>query len=90
MVMADMDIVSQGREAIVATWEGMAAMGEMVGFDVESRSIVQEGNLAVAHLVATVRLQLPDAAEATEIPVRATEVMRRGTDGKWRYFIDHA
>ena len=90
LVMATMEVLAQGRDAIRATWESMSAMGQFVAMDIESRPIVQDGDLAVAHLVASVRLQSPDSDEATVIPVRATEVMRRGADGKWRYLIDHS
>ncbi|HEX5268044.1 MAG TPA: SgcJ/EcaC family oxidoreductase [Acidimicrobiales bacterium] len=90
LVMATMEVRARGRDEIKATWEGMSAMGQFLALDIESREIVRDGNLAVAHLVATVRLESPDSTEATLIPVRATEVMRRGDDGKWRYLIDHS
>lgn len=90
LVMAAMGVVAEGRDAIKATWEGLKAMGQFLSLDVESRPIIRDGDLAVAHLVATVRLQPPDTEEVTVIPVRATEVMRRGADGEWRYVYDHS
>ena len=90
LVMAEMAVLAQGRENIKATWEGLQALGQFLSLDIESRPIIRDGDLAVAHLVATVRLQPPDSTEVTTMPVRATEVMRRGDDGQWRYVIDHA
>ena len=90
LVMAEMAVLAQGRENIKATWEGLQAMGQFLSLDIDSRPIIRDGDLAVAHLVATVRLQAPDSNDVTAMPVRATEVMRRGDDGQWRYVIDHA
>lgn len=90
LVMAEMGVLAKGRETIRATWEGMQAMGQFLALDIESRPIIRDGDLAVAHLVGTVRIQPPDSTEVTALAVRATEVMRRGEDGCWRYVIDHS
>ena len=89
-VVASMDVAAKGRAAIRSVLEGFAALFELVDMKVEDRDLVVDGDHAYAHLHGTMRIRALDSGDEQEMPLRATEVLHRGADGRWRYQIDHA
>jgi uncharacterized protein (TIGR02246 family) len=87
-VMPSMDIVAKGRNAIRDAWAGMIAMGQADSVEILERDEHVVGDVAYAHQHGVIRGEM--GGEQVEIPFRTTEVMRRGSDGTWRYVIDHA
>ena len=87
-VMPSMDIVARGTAEIRAAWAGLLAMGSVESIDIIERDERIDGNTAYAHQHGVLKAEM--GGESVEIPFRATEVMRRGADGNWRYVIDHA
>jgi len=90
LVMAGLGIVAEGKEAIRDTWAGMTAMGQPIDFKIASRPVRVDGDLAYAHLTGTALIKSSETGQEDTMDIRATEVMHRGVDGKWRYVIDHA
>ena len=87
-VSASMDIVARGRDAIREAWAGIIAMGTANDVEITERDEVIEGDVAYAHQYGVIHGDM--GGELVEIPFRTTEVMRRSSDGTWRYVIDHA
>ena len=87
-VMPSMEIVAKGKVEIRAAWAGLIALGSVDSIDIIERDEHIDGNTAYAHQHGVLKGEM--GGEPVEIPFRATEVMRRGTDGSWRYVIDHA
>jgi uncharacterized protein (TIGR02246 family) len=87
-VMPSMEIVANGKDEIRAAWAGVMALGSVESIDIIERDEHIDGNTAYAHQHGVLKGEM--GGEAVEIPFRATEVMRRGADGNWRYVIDHA
>ena len=87
-VMPSMEIVATGKAEIRAAWAGLLALGSVVSVDIIERHEHIDGNTAYAHQHGVLKGEM--GGEPVEIPFRATEVMRRGADGNWRYVIDHA
>ena len=82
-------IDAHGRAEIDAAWDALANAGTVHSFEVSSREVTLAGDYAICHTRAVVRGRWAGTDEDVAIPVRATEVLRRSTDGTWRYFIDH-
>lgn len=79
----------KGRSQVHDAFAVMFAGGiRPTNFSVLERSIVTDGAHSYAHLIA--QYEVGSGPEAVSVPVRATEVMERGEDGKWLYVLDHA
>ena len=63
--------------------------GTVHRFEVLSREVTVVEDYAICHMRAIVHGRWADADEDITISLRSTEVLRRGDDGQWRYFIDH-
>jgi uncharacterized protein (TIGR02246 family) len=87
-VMPSMDVVAKGKAEIRAAWAGLVALGSVDSIDIIERDEHIDGATAYAHQHGVLKGEM--GGEPVEIPFRATEVMRRGADGTWRYVIDHA
>jgi len=87
-VMPSSEIVAKGRDAIREAWAGLIAAGQADSVDIIERDEQVVGDVAYAHQHGVIRGKVD--GEPVEIPFRTTEVMRRGSDGSWRYVIDHA
>jgi uncharacterized protein (TIGR02246 family) len=86
--VSSMEIVAHGRDEIRKAYEGLLAMGKVIGMDIESRDVLESGDLAATHMTGTLHLRFAGADEDMAMPIRGTEVMRKGADGQWRYVID--
>ena len=83
-------IDAHGRAEIDAAWDVLANAGSVHSFEVSSREVTLAGDdYAICHTRAVLHGRWAGADEDVAIPVRSTEVLRRGEDGNWRYFIDH-
>lgn len=79
----------RGRSQVHDAFAAMFAGGiRPTHFTVHERSIINDGAHSYAHLSA--QYEIGSGPEAVSVPVRATEVMKRGADGMWLYVIDHA
>jgi uncharacterized protein (TIGR02246 family) len=87
LAIPSMEIVAHGRKEIRDAWAGLIAMGPVESIDVSEHQQTIVGDIAYAHLAGVMHGQM--GGEAVDIPFRATEVQRRGSDGSWRYVIDH-
>ncbi|MGI9052633.1 MAG: hypothetical protein ACR2HQ_08300 [Ilumatobacteraceae bacterium] len=75
---------------IDAAWDRIeAAFAESISFEVLRRDVVVDGEHAICHIQAVAVARPTGASDPVEIPIRATEVLRRGADGHYRYAIDH-
>ena len=89
-VVASMDIAVRGKDAIRSVFEGLLDMGEVLSMSTSERPCTTDGDLAYAHLTGSLHVRWKASGEEEDLPIRATEVMHRGRDGRWRYVIDHA
>jgi ketosteroid isomerase-like protein len=80
---------AHGRAEIDAAWDALAGAGSVHRFEVLSREVTMAGDYAICHLRAVLHGRWSGSDEDVTIPLRATEVLRRGPNGAWRYFIDH-
>jgi uncharacterized protein (TIGR02246 family) len=58
-----------------------------VAYDAPAMSVVV-GDYAFTHYSSTTTVSLPDGA-SQEIRTRTTTISHRGSDGNWRYIVDH-
>ncbi len=85
MVLAD-GTTHAGQAAIRAALGGFLAVGR--NLELKTRYAARNGDLAL--LSNEWRLQGFDAdGKALELSGRTAEVVRRHTDGRWRYVVDH-
>ncbi|NAZ80421.1 SgcJ/EcaC family oxidoreductase [Kineococcus sp. R8] len=74
---------AEGRAAIRAAFEAAHARG--AGLTMEPRAFHIAGDLAVTSFVITFTGMTPDGSP---VVTTSTEVLRRGTDGRWRFEVD--
>ena len=82
-------IDAHGRAEIDAAWDRLAGAGTVHRLEVLSREVIVVDDLAVCHMRSVLHGRWAGAGEDVAIPLRSTEVLRRGDDGAWRYLIDH-
>jgi len=80
---------AHGRAEIDDAWDALVRAGTVHRFEVLSREVTVVEDYAICHMRAIVHGRWADADEDITISLRSTEVLRRGDDGQWRYFIDH-
>ena len=62
-------------------------MGKVDSIDVDEHQQTIVGDVAYAHVAGVMHGEM--GGEHVDLPFRATEVQRRGSDGTWRYVLDH-
>ena len=87
LLIPSMEVVARGKKEIRDAWAGLIAMGKIDVIDVSEHEQTIVGDIAYSHLAGVMKGEM--GGESVEIPFRATEVQRRGTDGTWRYVLDH-
>ena len=88
LFMPTLAILAHGKAAIRNAWADVIAVGAMASVEILERHEIIDGDHAYAHQHGVMR-GLSDR-EPVRVPFRATVVMHRGTDGVWRYIIDHS
>ena len=89
-VLASMDVVAKGKDAIREAWKSLEALGDTVAVEITERDETIVGDYAFAHQHGAMRIRWAGSDDEGDLPFRTTEVMHRGEDGRWRYVIDHA
>ena len=87
LLIPSMDVLARGKKEIRDAWAGLLAAGRVDSFDVTEHDQTVGGDIAYSMVAGVMKAEM--GGEAVEIPFRATEVQRRGTDGTWRYVLDH-
>jgi ketosteroid isomerase-like protein len=80
---------AHGRAEIDAAWDTLVQAGTVHRFEVLSREVTVTGDYAICHMRSVLHGRWAGADEDVALPLRSTEVLRRGDDGQWRYLIDH-
>jgi len=80
---------AHGRAEIDAAWDALVQAGTVHRFEVLSREVTVTGDYAICHMRSVLHGRWAGADEDVALPLRSTEVLRRGDDGQWRYLIDH-
>ena len=75
----------EGRDGVRDVLKGFLALKGEIAMD--TKAVVQAGNLAVLHADWTLKGSAPDGSPVT-LNGRTTEVVRGQPDGTWLYVID--
>jgi len=87
LLISAMEIVARGKNEIREAWAGLIAAGQLDAIDVSEHDQTIVGDFAYSMVAGVMKGEM--GGESVEMPFRATEVQRRGTDGTWRYVLDH-
>lgn len=87
LVIPSYDVLARGRQAIRDAWAELLATGPVESIDVSEHEEMIDGDIAWVMAVGVIKGEID--GESVEIPFTATDVQRRGADGRWRYVLDH-